>query len=532
MKIGNRIRIASFGPSVFLLCAPFATYGQSAVGDTRAIQTGAQAPASAEQKAAQPLASHRATETITQPVAPADPDFANDIFVTVGKAIVLDLAQPITRILIGFGDFAEAVPVNPTQVVINGKAPGETTMILWDKRGGRQFFNITVRSSALEAVRRQLWAELPGQHLNVTMEGPNVYLRGTVNELNSSNRAALIAGTMGKVINLLNVKIPAAAPQILLKVRFASVDRSKEKQLGFNLFSTNGKAIGAISTGEYSAPSVTTTGSASVTNDLNLFVYDPGLNIGATIQALEERGLAESLAEPNILAENGKPASFLAGGEYPYPMVQPAATGASSVTIAFKEFGIRLNFTPTITPRGTIRLQVAPEVSALDYGDAVTISGSTEPAISVRRVKTEIELEDRQSFAIGGLLDNTLNETFEKVPFIGDIPVLGKLFQSMTRTKANTELIVIVTPEIVRPVPAGTLIPTPSYPQAFLSSNSKSAMNTPDAKDAAESPSLLGPGTIPVEELIESLNSNPQQTDGGGSGTSVLSSATSGPPQR
>ena len=204
---------------------------------------------------------------------------------TVGKAIVLDLAQPITSILIGFGDFAEAVPVNPTQVVINGKAPGETTMILWDKRGGRQFFNITVRSSALEAVRRQLWAELPGQHLNVTMEGPNVYLRGTVNDLNSSNRAALIAGTMGKVINLLNVKIPAAAPQILLKVRFASVDRSKEKQLGFNLFSTNGKAIGAISTGEYSAPSVTTTGSASVTNDLNLFVYDPGLNIGATIQA-------------------------------------------------------------------------------------------------------------------------------------------------------------------------------------------------------------------------------------------------------
>jgi pilus assembly protein CpaC len=478
---------------------------------------------------------------IMQPVGPSSQDSANDLSVTVGKSVVLDLARPIKTIVVGLGDFAEASAVSPTQVLVNGKAPGETSLILWDSSGARQFFNVTVRPStyashdALESVRRQLRTELPGQELNVTSEGSTVYLRGTVNDLTSSGRAVMVASTAGKVVNLLNVKVPAPEKQILLKVRFASVDRNKARSLGINLFSTGfGNTIGTLSTGQFSPPSVSLAGSVTstgeqlaapsvnITNPLNIMAFYPGINLGATVEALETKGMLESLAEPNILAQNGKQASFLAGGEYPFPMVQGAGVGGSgAVTISFKEYGIRMNFIPVITPRGTIRLQVAPEVSALDFGNAVQIAGFVEPAITVRRVRTEIELADRQSFAIGGLLDNTENEAFSKIPFLGDIPILGKFFQSMQRTKNNTELIVIVTPEIVQPVPEGTEIALPKMTQPFLPPNSDTPMHTPDAKTGESTPAAP---TIPVEQLLESLKPEPVMSDtsqgsyGGGGG--------------
>jgi pilus assembly protein CpaC len=196
----------------------------------------------------------------------------------------------------------------------------------------------------------------------------------------------------------------------------------------------------------------------------------------------------------------------------------------------FKEYGVRLNFIPTITPRGTIRLQVAPEVSALDFADAVTISGFTVPAITVRRVKTEVELGDGQSFAIGGLLDNRETETFSKIPFLGDIPILGKFFQSKATNRINTELIVIVTPEIVAPVPAGTNVQLPKYPSKFLPPNSDVPMHTPDAKTPESTPAPA-PATMPVEKLIESMKPEKQLTidssSGSGGGSSSMTGATS-----
>ena len=524
MKVRTGVSIASFSILAFVVCAPMAIRSQAAAEAAQSGTPAAQVAPSATQNPAPPSQAP-AAPTPMQPVGPSSQDSANDLSVTVGKSVVLDLARPITRIVVGLGDFAEASAVSPTQVLVNGKLAGETTLILWDTGGGRQFFNVTVRPSTfashdqLEAVRRQLRTELPGQELSVTTEGGNVYLRGTVADLSSSSRAVLISGTAGKVINLLNVRVPEPERQILLKVRFASIDRTKERQLGINVFSTGiGNTIGSETTGQFSSPSVTPTVGAptqlSVTNPLNLFAFYPGLNIGATIEAMEQRGLAETLAEPNILAQNGKQASFLAGGEYPFPMVQGAGVGGSgAVTISFKEYGIRLNFIPTITPRGTIRLQVSPEVSALDFGDAVSIAGFVEPAITVRRVKTEVELGDRQSFAIGGLLDNTENETFQKIPFLGDIPILGKFFQSMSRTKNNTELIVIVTPEIVSPVPAGTDIAVPRRPQPFLPPNSNTPMYTPDT--AVISPPAA-PATMPVEQLIETMKPETPLSDSGG----------------
>jgi pilus assembly protein CpaC len=479
-----------------------------------------------------------------QPAGAATQDSANDLSVAVGKTVLVDCAWPIARVAIGLGDIAEVHATSPTEIMVAGRTVGETSLIIWDTHGGRQFFNVTVRVSAstlndsLGAIRRELRTELPGEPLKVSFENGSIFLRGTVKDINSSERAAKIASTGGKVINLLNVNVPASDPQILLKVRFISVDRSKEIQLGMNVFNTGAaNTIGAITTGQFTPPSITlptgtTAATVSESSGLNLSALYPGLGLGATIEAMTTKIGAQVLAEPNLLAANGKQASFLAGGEYPYPMVQGGSGGAgAAVTIMFKEYGVRLNFIPTITPRGTIRLQVAPEVSALDFADAVEISGFEVPAITTRKVKTEVELADGQSFVIGGLLDNTESETFQKIPFLGDIPVLGKFFQSMQKTKANTELIVIVTPEIVAPIPAGDALPQLKFPAKFLPSNSGIPMNTPDAKTAANTPAPA-PSTMPVEKLIDSMKpETPLSIEGGGVtfGTASAGTATAAP---
>jgi pilus assembly protein CpaC len=262
-------------------------------------------------------------------------------------------------------------------------------------------------------------------------------------------------------------------------------------------------------------------------------VYSTGLNsFGATIAALETVGVIETLAEPNVMSVNGKEASFLAGGEYPYPVAQPSGNGVATITIEFKEYGIRLNFIPTLTPRGTIRLQVAPEVSSLDFTNAIEISGFEVPAITSRKMKTEVELGDGQSFVLAGLLDNEETQSFNKIPFLGDIPILGKFFQSESKKRTNTELIVLVTPEVVAPIPAGAPVPDLKYPVKFLPPNSGIPMNTPDAKTAANTPAPA-PSSIPVEKLIESMRPEaPLVIEGGtgfGTGSGGISSAPSTP---
>lgn len=472
-------------------------------------------------------------------------DSTNDLSVGVGKTVLVDTAQPIARVSMGLGDVAVASAVSPTEIMVNGKNPGETSLIIWDVKGGRQFFNVSVFASrtqidaSLEGVRRELHTEMPEQPIRVSMDNGTIFLRGTVDDLDISDRAVKIASTAGKVINLLDVKVPKSDPQILLKVRFASVDRTVEKQLGINLFSSGfGNVLGNVSTGQFSPPSVTQgtngSGAASITNDLNLFGFLPGLNVGGTLEALQTKGVVQVLAEPNLLATNGKEASFLAGGEFPYPVVSGTSGGTAAVSIEFKEYGIRLSFIPTITPRGTIRLQVAPEVSALDYTNEVQISGFTVPGLTDRTVNTEVELSDGQSFVIGGLLDNSVTQTFEKIPFLGDIPILGKFFQSIQRTKNNTELIVIVTPEIVAPLPAGSPIPNLKYPVPYLAKNSDIPLHNPDAK-TAENTLAPPPSTLPVEKLINSMKpEQPLVVQGGagvfGAGSTSPGANTAAPP--
>ena len=452
-----------------------------------------------------------------QPAAASMQDEANELSVAVGKTVLVDTALPIKRVALGLGEIAEVHATSPTEVMVSGKAPGETSLIIWDAKGGRQFFNVTVRQisaisdDSLEGIRRELRLELPGQPIKLTVENGTIFIRGTVKNLNASERAIKIVSTGGKVVNLLDVEVPPSQPQILLKVRFESVDRTKEMQAGINLFSSGfGNVVAGTSTGQYSPPTVSAPSPGSpetvtLTSQLNLFAFLPGLNVGATLEALEGNQIAQVLAQPNIVAANGKEASFLAGGEFPFPSVQGAgAGGVGAVTVQFKEFGVRLNFIPTITPRGTIRLQVAPEVSTLDFSNGIQIGGFDVPGLDTRKVNTEVELGDGQSFAIGGLLNNTDNETYQKIPFLGDIPIIGKFFQSIQKTKINSELIVIVTPEIVAPIEAGGPLPDPKFPKKFLPPNSGIPMNTPDAKTAANTPAPSAP-VLPVEKLIDSM---------------------------
>lgn len=476
------------------------------------------------------------------PVAARSRDSVQELLAVVGGSTLIDCAHPVERVTVGLGGFAEATAISRTEILVNGKAPGVTTLIIWETDGERQIFNVTVRASAYEAddrlagIRREFEKDLPGQALIVRSENGTIFLSGTARDIRSSNRAVQVASAFGKVVNLLNVEVPAAEPQILLKVIFASVDRSLSTQLGMNLFTNGlGNTIAGASTGQFAPPTLTlpsgtTPATAILSNELNLFAFYPGLKLGATIQALESKGLVQVLAEPNVLAENGKQASFLAGGEYPYPVVQGASGSGSgpTVTIQFKEYGIRLNFIPTITPRGTIHLQVAPEVSALDFTNALEVSGFAVPAIDVRKVNTEVELGEGQSFAIGGLLDDRETQTLQKIPFLADIPVLGKFFKSISKNKTNTELIVIVTPEIVFPIPVGGTLPHLNYPEKFLPSNSGTQMNIPDS-NPARTLAAPPPATIPVEQLIDSMKpEKPLLIDNSSSGASGASGSGSG----
>ncbi len=423
----------------------------------------------------------------------------SELSVTVDKSIVLEQSGPVRRVAITNGDMAEAVAVNQSEIILNGKSPGDTTLLVWDTKGARSEYEIHVLASTIQvdAVRGELAREV-GPDVSMTVEGKTVFLRGVVRDPISADRAASIGGTLGKVINLLRVAVPPAEPQILLKVRFANVSRSASQQLGttFGVGYNNGRFGTALSNAGSNIAS------ASTAADLISFLYSNShFNINAALQALEAKSLLQILAEPNLLTVSGKTASFLAGGEFPFPTIQGGAAGVGQITVQFKEFGIRLNFLPSVTPRGTIRMTVTPEVSSLDYSNGLTVNGYTIPGLSTRRVQTEVELENGQSFVIAGLLDNQVQEQLSKIPGLGNVPILGKLFQSRTVSKSNTELLVMVTPELVRPLPQGTPLPIIPMPQQFMDHAPAESLRQPGPKVTGDVLPLQRVDTLPFEIL-------------------------------
>jgi pilus assembly protein CpaC len=408
-----------------------------------------------------------------------------EIDLLVGRSTVLNVGSTIARVSLTVPDVADAMVTAPTQLLIHGKTPGIISLFVWDKAGAIKTYEVNVRRD-LTALNNHLKQLFPGEGITVLGSGKDVVLSGTVASQYVVEKAAEVAGgyveKKDNVVNLLKQQEGVASNQVMLRVRFAEVSRSALQELGVS-FMANGSGTSDQWFGRTS-PGVPgpefDDGRLLFSDFLNIFVFNAKEQLGAVVRALHNKGLFQSLAEPNLIATNGKEASFLAGGEYPYPIVQPSGTGGNSVTIAFKEFGVRLNFTPTVLGGDLIHLKLRPEVSSLDFANAVSLEGFRIPALSTRRTETEVELRDGQTFAIAGLMNNTLTSSMSKIPGIGDIPILGLLFRSKAHQKDQTELVVMITPTIIRKGQMGVSEGLPSLVEPYMGRPDKTYPN-PDA---------------------------------------------------
>jgi pilus assembly protein CpaC len=397
----------------------------------------------------------------------AVPLAAAPLHILTGKSVVIHLETRLKRVLLSNPAVIDALATDRNEVVVEAKAPGTSSLILWDESGTSRMMDVTVDLD-VASLRSAIDQSYPGRAVEVEADGDRLILTGRVPSQRAEDELVKMAGVYSKDVVDSLAQQSSHQRQILLEVKVAEVDRTRLDQIGFNFLSTGaGNTLGTLSTQQFgpitgaggSGVQVTggssgTSGSFGLSDLLNIFIFNPNINFGAVIKALQENSVLQILAEPNLLALSGSKASFLAGGEFPFPVVQ-GGQNVGVVTIQFRPFGVRLDFNGTIGEDNTVRLQVAPEVSSLDFTNAITISGFTVPAIATRRAETEVELRDGQSFAIAGLLNEQDTAQLSKIPGIGDIPILGKLFQSRSIQKSKSELVVLVTPRIVDPIGSG-----------------------------------------------------------------------------
>ncbi len=462
--------------------------------------------ASSAPEAAAAVPATPAPQTIT---AAQSPPAVRNIALVEGRGELLRFPGDLTRVVVAEPKIADAIVVSPREVMVTAKAPGRTTVVVWDSRGEPLRYDVDVGKDMTdwENFRRQILEDAAGDPVSITGTGETIVLAGKVKSAEESKRLAGLAQTRAHtVVNLLQAPPPPTPRQILLQVKFAAVDRVALSQIGFNLFSLNPKFIGATGTEQFTGPrfgQLQSTGgqvnsnTVSFSDLLNLFAFRPDLNIGATIEALQQKNLLQMLAEPNLLVLEGKDASFLAGGSFPFPTITTTPTGGATapvVTVQFKPFGVKLDFQPNIMPDGSIDLQVAPEVSSLDYTNSVTLQGFTIPALTERRAETEVVLRDGESFAIAGLIDNRVIDTIEKIPGLANIPILGRLFQSRSTQKTADELLVVVTPHLVKPLSPEERAKLPDMPAAFLPSTMQDySKKKGKAPGGGDQPEFVGP---------------------------------------
>jgi pilus assembly protein CpaC len=399
------------------------------------------------------------TQTTTLPAQTAQPQGSAPLRVMVGKSLLINTTERLKRISVTDPAIAYATVITPTQILVHGRTPGEVSLLIWDERERSRSFDLRVDVD-VSACSDEEHRVFPDEQITVTPSRAAIVLSGHVSTEDVAKRAGELASAYSpKVVNVLTFG-PVGAQEVLLQVKFAEVDRTALTQLGVNFVSTGGgNTIGTGTTGQFGGfgpqqlsqgADGSTTANETISNVLNLFLFRPDIKFGAVIQALQSKNLLQILAEPNLIAVNGKEASFLAGGQFPFPIVQPGA-GFTAVTISFKEFGVRLQFTPVIMPNGNIHLKVAPEVSTLDFANALVISGFTVPALSTRKAETEFELQDGQSFVIAGLMDNRVTDIYNKIPGLGDIPILGNFFRSKSAQRSHSELMVLCTVKRISP---------------------------------------------------------------------------------
>jgi len=381
------------------------------------------------------------------------------ILLEAGKGTLIRLPRPAGTVFIANPDVADVQIKSPSLIYLNAKAPGETVLYAVDGED-RILLNAPVRvEHDLSRVRHSVNALAPGENVSVDSVDNAIVLSGNVSTAGRAEKlqslaAAIASETKGSVVNRMAVATPN---QVNLQLKVAEVNRTVLKSLGFNLTKPNGNIT-------FQTQNPFTGGQITNTNIFNFLVGGHNGQILATLDALAQEGLVTVLAEPNLTASNGQPASFHAGGEFPIPVATSpnTATGITTITVVFKEFGVRLQFTPTIVDANHVILRVRPEVSELSTAGAVTINNFSIPALTVRRAETTVELGSGESFALAGLLRNTTTQNVSKVPGLGDLPILGQLFRSEQFQRNETELVIIVTPYLVKPAETATALALPT----------------------------------------------------------------------
>jgi pilus assembly protein CpaC len=411
---------------------------------------------------------------------------AGQLDVPLNKSQVVTVDRPFAKAMVGNQEIADIVPITNRSLYVLGKKMGTTSLTIYDSNN----IVISVVDIAvgpdIVSLRRQMSELIPGEQIGARISNDSVVLTGVVSNGPAVDRAVELARSYAgdKVINMLSV---GASQQVMLEVRFSEINRQTGKQIGISGFtSSDGGTFGsATGNGAGLIADAANPGGIlrldSITNSFGVFrkAFGAfGLNINATLDALERRGLVKTLAEPTLVALSGETASFLAGGEFPIPVVQSNGGGGSNngggISIEFKPFGVSLAFTPTVLADGIINLQVEPEVSSIDPSASINIGGLVVPGLQTRRANTTLELRDGESFALAGLIRKDFSTTVRQVPLLGSIPIIGALFRSSGFQKGETELVIVVTPRIVQPVKADQIkLPTdrvqnPSEGELFL----------------------------------------------------------------
>ena len=446
---------------------------------------------------------------------------AGELDVPVNKSQVLRSDRPYSKALIGNPDIADIVPISSTSVYVLGKKTGTTSLTLYDRSNNLIAVLDVVVGPDVMTLKRQLADLLPGDEISARMSNDSVILEGMVRSAVDADRAVQIADTYapGKVVNLLSL---GSAQQVMLEVRFAEVKRSALQQLGLNwdVLSSSGNLEGVVGGGANTQPIVdTATGVITGRQLLHGPITDSfaiisrtfrafGAGFNVTLDALERKGAITTLAEPTLVALSGETASFLAGGEFPVPVVQNVGGGSgngatsAAYTVEWKPFGVSLAFTPTVLSDGVINMAVAPEVSSIDPSASIIINNLTIPGLQTRRAKTVVELRDGESFAMAGLLRKDFQDTVRQVPLLGSLPIIGSLFRSTGFQHDETELVIIVTPRLVRPVPAGALkLPTDRAGppnEADLLLNGRTDTGVPSVGAPFAQPAPPPPAVVPV----------------------------------
>ena len=394
------------------------------------------------------------------------------VLLTAGRSTIVTTDFDVTRIAVTNPEVADAVVVQPREILVDGRGPGTVSLIVWGA-GTRVQYDVVV-ARGVSVLQQQLAALFPGEDIRVSLSDEAIVLHGHVSSNTVMLRAAEIAQAVSSesdVINMLQLPGGSGSQQVMLQVRFAEINKRALTELGASLFSTRGNTVARGTTQQFAAPDFDDSADGGVagmvfSDFLNLFFFNRKEGIGGVVKALQETGYFQSLAEPNLIAYNGQEASFLAGGEFPIPVVQGVT---NAVSIVFKEFGVRLSFTPTIAG-DVIRLKVRPEVSSLDFNNGITLGGFRIPGLITRRAETDVELRDGQTFAIAGLLNNLAQNDSAAVPILSKIPIIGALFKSQADRKEQTELMVLITPRLVEPLDPDEVPPLPTMGGRFLPS--------------------------------------------------------------